>query len=187
MYNLKQLIRIGAFSLLGIAMLATLSKAQERGNDEPRISPNASVSQTIGTTEIMITYGRPAIKGRTYFAEDSQLAPLGTWWRTGANESAVITFSNDVMFGGEEVEAGTYSLYSIPGEDEWTIILNNKLSWGTQYDPAEDYLRVDAASVDNDAPMVEQFMIYFDNISENEGHLNLHWGSTKVAVPIRSS
>lgn len=184
MHYLKQVLRAGIFSLLGLSLLATVSQAQERGNDSPRTSPNAAVSQTIGTTEIMITYGRPGIKDRTYFGQGSELAPLDSWWRTGANESAVITFSDDVMLAGEEVEAGTYSLYSIPGEDEWTIILNNKLSWGTQYDPEEDYLRVQAASVTNDAPMMERFMIYFDTLSENEAHMNLHWGTTKVAVSI---
>lgn len=183
---LKQLARISIFSILTLSLLTTMSYAQERGNDSPRLSPNASVSQTIGTTEVMITYGRPGIKDRTYFADDSELAPLGTWWRTGANESTVVTFSDAIMFGGEEVEAGTYSLYTIPGEEEWTIILNDKLSWGTQYDMAEDYLRIQTDNVNNDAQMMERFMIYFDNLSENEAHLNFHWGSTKVSVPLSS-
>ena len=181
---LKQLSRISLLSLLTFSLLASISYAQERGNDSPRVSPNASVSQTIGTTEVSVTYGRPAIKQRSYFADDSELAPLGSWWRTGANESTVITFSDAVLFGGEEVEAGTYSLYTIPGEEKWTIILNDKLSWGTQYDMAEDYLRIQSANVDNDAPMIERFSIYFDNLSEDSAHLNLHWGSTKVAVPL---
>lgn len=187
MKTIQQIIRSGILTLLGVSLLATLSHAQERGNDSPRSSPNASVSQTVGTTQISITYGRPGIKGRTYFAQDSELAPLGSWWRTGANESSVITFSENVMVGGTEVEAGTYSLYTIPGEDEWTIIINNKLSWGTQYDPAEDYARVQTDVVNHDAQMMERFAIYFDTLSDTKAHMNLHWGTTRVAVPITTA
>lgn len=187
MKYLKQIIRLGAMSLLGVSLLATVSQAQERGNDSPRTSPNASVSQTIGTTQVSITYGRPGIKERTYFGQDSELAPLGRWWRTGANESSVITFSGDVMVGGTQVEAGTYSLYTIPGENEWTIIINNKLSWGTQYDSAEDYARIQTDAINHDAPMMEQFTIYFDTLSDTKAHMNLHWGTTRVAVPITTS
>jgi hypothetical protein len=88
------------------------------------------------------------------------------------------------MVGGKEVEAGTYSLYSLPNGSEWTIILNNKLSWGTQYDMNEDYIRVPAAAVDNGATKMERFTIYFDTLSDTKAHLNLHWGTTKVAVPV---
>jgi hypothetical protein len=181
---MKKLIQLCFVMVLSAFFVAETAVAQERGNSEPRTSPNASVSQTIGTTEVTVTYGRPGIKGRTYFEENADLAPSGKVWRTGANESAAITFSDDVMVGGEKVEAGTYSLYSMPSGEEWTIILNNKLSWGTQYDMNEDYVRVPAASVNNDAPMMEWFAIYFDNLSESKAHLNLHWGTTKVAIPI---
>lgn len=187
MKSLKLLLNSVATALLTLALFTFTADAQERGSDEPRVSPNAAVSQTIGTTEVSVTYGRPGIKNRTYFAEDSDLAPTGAVWRTGANESAVITFSDDVMFGGEEVEAGTYSLYSIPGTEEWTIILNHKLSWGTQYDEAEDYIRVTTDAINNDASNVEWFEIYFDTLSENKAHMNLHWGTTKVAVPISTT
>ncbi len=181
---MRKLIQCLFLIVLTTFFVAESTIAQERGNSEARTSPNASVSQTIGTTKVTVTYGRPAIKGRSYFGEDSDLAPQGKVWRTGANESAAITFSDDVMVGGEEVKAGTYSLYSMPSGNEWTIILNSKLSWGTQYDMNEDYVRVPAAIVDNDAPMMEWFTIYFDNLSATKAHLNLHWGTTQVAVPI---
>lgn len=187
MKYLKQIIRLGILTFLSVSVLTTVSNAQERGNDSARLSPNASVSQTIGTTVVSITYGRPGIKDRTYFAQNSDLAPLGTWWRTGANESTVITFSDNVMIGGTQVDAGTYSLYTVPGKDEWTIIINDKLSWGTQYDSAEDYARIQTDAVTNTASMMEWFTIYFDNLSETGAHMNLHWGSTKVAVPITTT
>lgn len=181
---MKKLLQLSFLLVITALFLTETTFAQERGNDSARPSPNASVSQNIGTTVVTVTYGRPAIKGRTYFSKDAQLAPAGSVWRTGANESAAITFSDDVMVGGEAVDAGTYSLYSMPNGDEWTIILNKKLSWGTQYDMSEDYVRVPAAAVMNDAPNMERFMIYFDTLSDTKAHLNLHWGTTKVAVPV---
>lgn len=179
---MKKLIQLSFLMLFTAFFVTETTYAQERGSDEARVSPNASVSQTIGTTVVTVTYGRPALNERTYFGEGSDLAPVGTIWRTGANESTAITFSDNVTFGGEEVEAGTYSLYTVPGEDEWEIILNNKLSWGTQYDEAEDVVRVTAEPMEGSD--LEWFEIYFNELSETKAHLNIHWGTTRVPVPI---
>lgn len=189
---MKKLLQLSFVMLLAILFGSQSATAQERGNSEARVSPNATVSQTIGTTEVTVTYGRPGIKDRSYFSEGSALAPIDQVWRTGANESTTITFSDDVNFGGEAVEAGTYTLFSIPGKESWTIILNDQLTredgspaWGAYgYDEEADVVRVPAASVDNNAPMMEWFGISFDTLSETKAHLNLHWGTTKVAVPI---
>ena len=171
------------FSVFALAALFTFSStttfAQERAEGGVRVSPNAAVSQNIGATVVNVTYGRPGLKGRSL----ESLAPAGQVWRTGANESAAITFSTDVIFGGEMVEAGTYSLYTIPG-DNWTIILNKKLSWGSSYDVAEDVIRVPAAVTTTEAAPMEWFAIYFDTLSETKTHLNLHWGTTLTAIPI---
>lgn len=181
---MKKLFKLSLLAVLGIFFVAEFSYAQERSNESARPSPNATVSQTIGTTQVSVTYGRPGIKDRTYFTEGATLAKMGSVWRTGANESTAITFSDDVMVGGKKVEAGTYSLYTIPGENEWTIIINNKLSWGTQYDKSEDVARVTTDVVNNDAAMQEWFQVSFDTLSDTKAHMNLHWGSTMVAVPI---
>lgn len=181
---MKSSILIFSLCMLFVFLAANFAVAQERGNNEARVSPNASVSQTIGTTIVTVNYGRPGIKGRTYFSENSQLAPVGIIWRTGANESTSITFSDDVTFGGEDVKAGTYSLYTIPDDDEWTVILNSKLSWGTQYDESQDVVRVSAETMEGrDA---EWFSIYFNELTENSANLILHWGKTQVVVPITS-
>lgn len=157
-----------------------MAVAQERGNEEPRVSPNAAVSQTIGTTVVEVTYGRPSVNDRLIFGG---LVPWDEVWRTGANESTVVVFSDDVTVEGEPVEAGTYSLYTLPMENNtWTIILNHKLSWGTQYDEAEDYIRVDVEA--EEAPYVEQMIIYFENVGENSGNMVIHWDDTKVPVRI---
>ena len=155
------------------------SDAHQRGNKEARPSPNASVSQTIGTTPITVTYGRPGVKGRTIFGD---LEAYGEVWRSGANESTVITFPIDVTIEGQPLEAGSYSVYSIPGQDEWTIIFNSKLSWGTQYDESQDVLRVQVQP--QEAPAMEWFMIYFQNLSNDSAEMVLHWNETKVPVTI---
>ena len=175
----KKFIAPGFFTALVIALLFSNSIAQERDNSETRVSPNAAVSQTIGTTVVTITYSRPSVKGREVFGG---LEAYGEVWRTGANESTAITFSDNVTIEGEEVEAGTYSLYSIPGEDEWTIILNSKLSWGTQYDQDNDVLRVNTTPVE--AEKREQFMIYFENVTDSSAECVLHWDTTKVPFTI---
>lgn len=153
--------------------------AQERNNDRNRPSPNATVGQTIGTTLVNVSYGRPALKGR----DASSLMPEGKVWRTGANEATAITFSGDVKFGGQDVAAGTYALYTIPGAAEWTVILNKKQSWGTQYDESMDVIRVTGGLQEFPLP-VETFTIWFDTLSDTKAHLNLTWGTTWVAVPI---
>lgn len=179
MKSLQSLLIKASFLALAFCCISTLGMAQERGNDESRVSPNASVSQTIGTTQVSITYGRPSVNDRDIFGA---LVAFDSWWRTGANESTAITFSDDVQIEGEELEAGTYSLYTIPGEDEWTIIINEKLSWGTQYDEAEDVLRVEVEPTQ--AEYMEQFMIYFENITENSADCVIHWDETKVPFTI---
>lgn len=172
---------LSKIALVGLAVLCIteLGTAQERGNDQARVSPNASVSQTIGTTEVSITYGRPSVNGRQVFGG---LEAFGEVWRTGANESTAITFSDDVEIEGEPVEAGTYSLYSVPGEDEWTIIINAKLSWGTQYDQNEDVIRVNVKP--EEGQPVEQFMIYFENVTDSSADVVLHWDDTRVPFTV---
>lgn len=143
-------------------------------------SPASTLKQTVGTTDITIVYHRPGLKGRSF----ESLAPAGKVWRTGANEATEITFSKDVKMGGKELKAGTYSLYTIPG-GEWTIILNTKLSWGTQYDDGKDVIRV-KASVAKTNESTETFTIDISDISKDSkmANLELRWGNTLVKAPI---
>ncbi len=167
-------------AVLGFSLIfASATNAQERGNDSPRVSPNASVSQTIGTTVVTVTYGRPAVRDREVFGE---LVPYDEVWRTGANESTVITFSENVEIEGEVLSAGTYSLYTLPGLDEWSVIFNSKLSWGTQYDPSMDVLRVSVQP--HGGEFMEQMMIYFDDVSEESGQMIIHWDEIRVPIHI---
>ncbi len=172
--------------LLPLLVLGTVlgspALAQERGNDEVRVSPNAAVSQTIGTTEVRLTYGRPSMNGRTIFADDG-LVPYGEVWRTGANEATTISVASDVMIEGEPLSEGTYSLYTIPGPDTWTIIFNNTANqWGTSYDESEDALRVEVSP--KSAPTREMMTFLFTNVSETSGTCVLHWNETRVPFTI---
>jgi hypothetical protein len=176
---MKSLIKISILSLAVLFATSSFTFAQERGNGKARPSPNAEVSQTIGTTVVSITYGRPGLKGRTL----ESLTPKGKVWRTGANESTVITLSNDVSINGTAVAAGTYSIYTIPQGEKWAIIINSKLSWGTQYDKAMDVARISVpATTGNDA--VEWFTICFSDLSDTSATMNLRWGDTIAAAPI---
>lgn len=186
---MKNILKIAAVFALGIALNSNVATAQERSGGNG-LSPDAMVSQTIfNSTTVAVSYGRPGLKGRDL----ATLTPAGEVWRTGANEATTITFSTDVKFGGEDVPAGTYTLYTIPGEN-WTFILSNQLTrgngddrpaWGSYgYDASNDQVRVAAAVTVTEAPSMERFAIYFDTLTDTKAHLNLHWGTTLTAIPI---
>ncbi|MEP3837920.1 MAG: DUF2911 domain-containing protein [Algibacter sp.] len=128
---------------------------------------------------VKVVYSRPFLKGR----ELSKLAPNGEVWRTGANEAADITIYNNMKIGGKSIAAGTYSLFTIPGEKEWTIILNKDVNvWGSySYKEANDVLRVQAP-VSKDDTALENFSISFKN-NDAGADMYLGWGTTRVAVP----
>lgn len=134
----------------------------------------------ISDKTVRVIYSRPQLKGRTL----ADLAPAGQVWRTGANEATEITFYKDVTVGGKAVKAGSYALFTIPGEKEWTVILNKKLNqWGAySYDATVDVARVSAA-VSTDDKSLEEFSIAFKEVP-NGAHLVMGWGKTRVALPI---
>ncbi len=124
-----------------LVLLASLSAAAQRGNDSGRASKNGNSTSTIDGVEVTIDFGRPNVKGRTIWGG---LVPLGRVWRSGADEATTISFSKDVKIEGSSLAAGTYGLFTVPGEDEWTIVFN-KVSeqWGAfNYSDSEDALRV---------------------------------------------
>ena len=126
---------------------------------------------------IKVLYSRPQLKGRDL----NSLAPKGKIWRTGANEATEITFTKAVNFGGKQVKAGTYSLFTIPGDNEWTIILNsNTGGWGAYgYDESNDVARVKGKVTSGEN--VEAFSIAFDK----SGTMYLAWGTTRVSIPVK--
>jgi len=122
----------------GLGFNSTLF-AQAPKIEFPAPSPACTIKQHVGLTDIEIVYSRPSAKGRQIFGS---VVPFGTVWRTGANNATKITFSTAVKLNVTEVAAGSYALYTIPGESEWTIILNKGVGKsGTQYDEKEDVVR----------------------------------------------
>ncbi|HYG40157.1 MAG TPA: DUF2911 domain-containing protein [Cytophagales bacterium] len=160
-------------------------KAQSPVKQQP--SPLAMVTYKYGETYIKITYCRPAKRNRAIFGE---LVPYGKVWRTGANEATEITITKDIKMAGDSVKAGTYTLFSIPEKDNWTIILNKELGqWGAfKYDPRQDYKRLEA-TVSPMESVYEVFAIEFESLDSTPGKVNilLKWDKTKVTIPLELS
>jgi hypothetical protein len=148
----------------------------------PQASPAETVKQRIGLTDIEVVYSRPSAKGRVMLGGNN---PYGQVWRTGANSATRISFSTDVTLEGSPVPAGPYELFTIPGKDEWTIILQKPLKqWGAYtYDPKNDFVRV-TAKPEVLAEHVETFTIDFNDILNESATLDLIWENTRVPVRI---
>jgi hypothetical protein len=144
----------------------------------PKQSPRASVSQTVGLTEISITYDRPAVNGREIWGK---LVPFDTVWRAGANENTVIAFSSPVRVGDQVLPAGRYGMHMIPKRGDWTVIFSKQANaWGSfSYDPSEDALRVTATPAT--APMQERLTYTLDDPTDSAVTATLRW--EKLAVP----
>jgi hypothetical protein len=169
------------FSVFACGLMLTFSlPAQTLRVEFPAPSPACTLKQRVGLTDIEIVYSRPGMKDRTIFGS---LVPYGQVWRTGANNATKITFSTPVKLNGTEIAAGSYSIYTIPGEGEWTIIINKNVGQsGTQYDEKADVARFKATPVTLTKPM-ETFVIEFTEIRDESALLNLVW--EKTLVPIR--
>lgn len=156
-------------------------------SQEPRI-PEASSTQTIiqdfGLGKITITYSRPNVKGRKIFGG---INPYGQVWRTGANYATTISFSENVIIEGNKVPAGTYSLFSIPNTDKWTIILNKTAKqWGAYtYKQEDDLVRFDVKPVTVEEKR-ETFTVQFTNCTTKYNDLNLVWDHTKVMIHMQT-
>lgn len=167
-----------AAAIVAAGLLSTTIPALAQQVQLPRTSQKASVSQTIGITEVTLTYSRPGVKGREIWGG---LVPYGKVWRTGANENTSIAFSDAVKVDGHELAAGTYGLHTIPGEQEWTVIFNNvSNAWGSYtYDAAKDALRIQV--VPHEAPFREWMGFDFDKLTSTSAEVVLRW--EKLAVP----
>lgn len=168
--------------LLCVAVLAFVASASAQIKT-PAPSPSCKISQEVGLIKVDVDYSRPSAKGRKVFGE---LVPFGEIWRTGANSATKLTFSDDVMLGGNKVAKGTYALYTIPMEKEWTIIIYKNTTLGGNLKEVKDdelaaKFNVPSARL-NDA--VESFNIDFDNLRNAGGDMILSWEKTKVVIPI---
>lgn len=147
-------------------------------------SPLALAITWIDSTYVKIVYSSPRKRGREIFGA---LVPYGEVWRTGANEATEITTTGDLIFGGHHLPAGTYSLYTIPYPDRWTIIINRGLGqWGTfDYDPELDLFRFDVPARQTDK-RYEGFTISFEK-EKDQTYLYLRWDRTEVRIPVAAA
>jgi DUF2911 family protein len=202
--------------MFSLAVLFALSWVTHIAAQQPpvqvkpiRPSQKASVMQTVGVTDITITYSRPAVKGRTIFADapatmaaraqgeatlDNQndrkpgepIVPYNHVWRAGANEATLFQVSDDVLINGQPLKAGSYSMHTVPGKDEWTIIFNSDPGqWGSfSYDSKKDALRVKTKPqmvADNQ----EWLMYSFDPVTEDSAQVNIRWEKLKVPFTVQ--
>ena len=176
---MKKIINI-TLALCLIAMMPTIADAQLK---MPQTSPKASVSQTVGLTEISIDYHAPSVKGRVIWGE---VVPFDSVWRTGANEATVISFSDDVTIEGKKLAAGKYALFTIPSKSgDWTIIFNKKHDlWGAYgYDKKEDVLRVNVKQSPHD--MTETMMFAFGDVTINSVNVVMRWEKIKFSFKVQ--
>jgi len=150
----------------------------------PAASPSCKVTQDVGLIKIDVAYSRPSAKGRKVFGE---LVPFGELWRTGANATTQVTFSDDASVGGTKLAKGTYVLFTTPGEKEWEVIFYKNLSISSN--PGKDFKEEDVAArvkvpAQTLRDLVETFTINFNNLRNNGADLEITWEYTKVVVPI---
>lgn len=163
-------------------VMTTGSFAQTPKVEFPAPSPSGTLKQRVGLTDIEIVYSRPGLKGRMIFGG---LIPYGQVWRTGANASTKISFNTAVKLNGTEIPAGQYALYTIPGENEWTVIIykDTKLNGAFGYNQTNDLARIKAVPVKLAEP-VETFTIDVNDIRDESATLNLIWEKTRVPVKL---
>jgi len=147
----------------------------------PQPSPAAKLEQTVGLTEVTVEYSRPAKRGRDIMGA---LVPYGEVWRTGANKNTVISFSDAVTFGDQTLAAGSYAIFTRPGENQWEVFFYTATdNWGT---PAEWDASKVAATVETDAltaKSMESFSIWISDLNNNGATLNIGWDTKRVALP----
>lgn len=175
-----------AVELLLIALTTlSLASAQQPPQDKnQRPSPPGTADCTIKGKKVTINYSRPSMKGRKVMGG---LVPYGKVWRTGANEATALTTEIDLNIGGAKVPAGTYTLYTLPSEGTWKLIINKQTGqWGTEYNQDQDLARVDMTKSAIVVP-VEQFTISLDQAANDKADLVLEWEQTRLVVPITAA
>ena len=159
------------FIFFACGMLAINPSADAQTRNSPH--------DTVETADVKVTYGRPYKKGRVIFGE---LESFGKVWRVGADEATEITFKKDMKFGGKDVKAGTYTMFAIPNENEWTIIINKDFNQqgAYNYDEKKDVLRVSVKPKKTD-----QFVETF-TITPEKDKVSLKWENTEVGFKIKA-
>lgn len=178
-------MKIGRISkaMMVLALSAVSLHANSQKIDMPAPSPLQTLTQKFGLGEITLEYSRPSVKGRKIFGD---IVPFGKIWRTGANATTKITFTDDVQVEGNAVKAGTYGVYSVPNKDGWEIMLYSDLALNgnvAEYKTENEVLRVKVKST-NIPFKIETMMFSFDDVTSNSVNLALLWENTVVTLKI---
>lgn len=171
------------FASVFVVFLYLTGAAQQIKTPAP--SPVQNVKQEFGLSEIGLSYSRPGVKSRKIFGD---LVPYGKLWRTGANQATTLSFGDSVIIGGTPVPPGKYGLLTIPGPDEWTIIISRQtdVTNPSAYKADQDIVRVKARTQEFPYP-IETFTILFSNITAASCDLAIVWDKTLVALPIKTN
>ena len=169
-----------SLSAIAICIACLVNDASSQGLNMPQASSTQTLTQDFGLGKITVNYSRPNVRGRVIFGG---LEQYGKVWRTGANSATTIKFTDEVKFEGQTVPAGEYGLFTIPGKDEWTVILSKGAQqWGAYtYKESDDLLRVKVKPVTL-KDKVESFTIQFANVYPTSSQLQLMWDNTSVSV-----
>lgn len=170
---------LSTLACVALLSLPLSSNAQEL----PQLSPPGYVSQRIGLTDVSVSYSRPSTRGRRVFGD---LIKSGTVWRTGANHCTVLTTSGVLVVGGQSVKPGSYSLFTVPGEGSWQLILNADTSlWGAfNRDQAKDILVVKMPQ--RFGPPTETFTISFENLGQDKADLTFRWEKSEASISLEA-
>jgi len=182
------MLRRAALYAALLAMFSLNLLAQQAQDKSKRPSPPGTASVTLNGKTITIDYSRPKIrdpktgKPRVIMGK---LVPYGQVWRTGANEATSLKTDADIVIGDTKVPAGSYTLYSVPGENQWKLIINKQTGqWGTEYNQDMDLARVDM-TVGKTSKKVDQFTISFNKKNNSAADLVMEWENTRATVPVK--
>ncbi len=172
------------FFLFCLTALSSISILTAQDINLPRVSPKASVSYTIGLTNVEIHYSAPAVKERVIWGG---LVPYGKVWRAGANEATTIEFSTDVNIEGQNLKAGKYALFFIPTETDWTVIFNKKTDqWGAyDYKEEDDALRLTVTPKMNEG-MQERLTYSINDMKADMGYVKLAWEKLRLYIRFKT-
>lgn len=167
--------------LLLILMAFTMAYSVNAQIKTPQPSPSSKVQQTVGLTDVTLEYSRPNMRGRAIFGN---LVPYGKLWRTGANKNTTITFSDDVVVDGQTLKAGSYAIFTKPGEESWEVFFySDANNWGTprNWDDAKVAAKT-SVKVYKMPVKIESFTITFDDLTNNSAVLGMLWEEVYAGV-----
>jgi hypothetical protein len=170
-----------AILIIEVCLIAGL--VESAVGQQPLLSPRDSVELKYnGNKKITVNYGRPSMRGRKIMGG---LVPYNKWWRTGANEATSFVTELDLVLGGEEIPRGSYTLYTMPSEKQWKLIINRQTGqWGTVYNPDLDLKRILLKKKTLKTP-VEKFTITLEKNGNGGGIMKLVWENTELSIAFK--